>query len=138
LAAAAVGRPDFLHEEDSEDEEDSHDEDDEQQQQQQILSMNQKKQQLFTSRSFSASVFYHKKHHQYEQESSKKSLYHSHHQDRNTKNIIGNHDSASTLDTYEQTSINTMLTSSYPSVSLGKYFEKRNFSLKQTSFLIIL
>ncbi|CAF3742076.1 unnamed protein product [Adineta steineri] len=134
LAAAAIERSEYLHEEDSEDEEDSHDEDDDQQaqiEQQPMLStpppppppslipVNSKKQQLLTTRSFSPSVFYQKSHHQYEQEPLKKSLYHSHHQDRTTKNLLGQHDSSSTLDTYAQSSMNTILTSSYPSVTLG-------------------
>ncbi|UJR28792.1 hypothetical protein I4U23_010017 [Adineta vaga] len=128
LAAAAIEQSDFLHEEDSEDEDDSHDEDDEQHvqgEQQRILSpppsmipVNSKTQHLLTSRSYSPSVFCHKKH-QYEQEPYKKSLYHSHHQDRTTKNLIGQHESASTLDSYAQSSMNTILTTSYPSVTLG-------------------
>jgi hypothetical protein len=134
LATTSIGRSDFLHEEDSEDEEDSHDEDDDQQPHighQQILSsstsspppfisVNSKKPQLLTSRSFSPSVFCQRKHHQYDQKPSKKSFYHSHHQDRSTKNIMGQHESTSALDSYAQNSINTMLTSSYPSVTHGK------------------
>ncbi|CAF0934228.1 unnamed protein product [Adineta ricciae] len=133
LAAAAIEQSDFLHEEDSEDDEDSHDEDDEQQvhgehlREQQILSPptplipgNSKKQQVLTSRSYSPSVFCQKKHHQYDQESYKKSLFHSRHQDRTTQNLIGQHESANTLDTYAQSSMNTILTTSYPSVTLGK------------------
>ena len=126
FAAAAIGRGDFLHEEDSEDEEDSHDEDDDQQtqiEQQHILSsssppppppapvvsMNSKRHQLLTSRSFSPSFFYQKKHHHYEQEPSKNTLYHSRHQDRMAKNLPTHRDSS-----------NTMLTTNYPSVTLGK------------------
>ena len=124
---------DLLHEEDSEDEDDSHDEDDDQpsflqsqQQQPQFLSsasqqplvsINPKKSQLLTSRSFSPAVFYHKKHHSYEQEPSKKSLYHSHYQDRSSKNMVTKHDSTDSLDSYAPNSLNTILSTSYPSVA---------------------
>ncbi len=137
MAAAAIERSDLLHEEDSEDEDDSHDEDDDQEpqtEQQQLLAtpppiipVNSKSQQLLTSRSFSPSVFYHKRHHQYEQEPFKKSFYNSHHQDRSTKNMMGQHDSTGTLNSYAQSSMDTMLTSSYPSVTLGKYKTKNLF-----------
>ena len=134
LAAAAMGGTDLLHEEDSEDEDDSHDEDDEQpsflQSQQQhpqvlssaasqqpLVSINAKKSQMLTSRSFSPAVFYHKKHHSYEQEPSKKSHYHSHYQDRSSKNMVTKHDSTDSLDSYAPNSINTILSTSYPSVT---------------------
>lgn len=132
VAAAAIEQSDYLHEEDSEDDDDdSHDDDDEQQHprraQQQSLSpppalipVNSKRQQVLTSRSFSPSLFCQKKHHSYEQEPFKSPLFHSSHQDRMTKNLIGQHESTAALDTFAQSSINTILTSSYPSVTLGE------------------
>ena len=122
LSAAARGRSDLLHEDDSDDDEDSHDEDDDQlhTSQQQFVPMNSQSQPSFASRSFSPSVLYHTKHRQYEEESPQQSLYHSHYQDRSTAGMVSKHDSASTLDTYAPNSINTMLSTNYPSVTLGK------------------
>ena len=133
LTNAAMRGADLLHEEDTEDEDDSHDEDDEQpthlQSQSQLvtsssqpppyMSVNSKKTPLLTSRSFSPAVFYQKKpHHPYDQEaSSKKSLYHSHYQERNAKNLVSKHDSTGSLDSYAP---NSILSTSYPSVGLGK------------------
>jgi len=151
FTTGAIRRPDYLHEEDSEDDDDSHDEDDDQQQQKsQILPsltspppppppslkpINNKNQQLLTGRSYSPSVFYQKKHQHYETtESTKKSIYHSHHyQDRTSKNILGQHDSTSTLGTYAQNSINTMLTTSYPSVTLGPVSQETALTTTSTS-----
>lgn len=154
FATAAIRRPDYLHEEDSEDDDDSHDEDDDQQppidlQQQQksqilpslsssppapLIPINGKNQQLLTTRSYSPSVFYQKKHQHYESEPTKKSIYHSHHyQDRTSKNILGQHDSTSTLGTYAQNSINTMLTTSYPSVTLGPVTQETAITTTSTS-----
>lgn len=131
LAAAAIGQSVFLHEEDSEDEEDSHDEDDDQQvqtDQQPILSSspitltNTKNQQLLTSRSFSPSVFNKKIHSQHEQESFKKTLHDANHRGYITKNkseqVVTSTD---ILDSCVQNSTKTMLSTNYPSATLGKY-----------------
>ena len=122
LSAAARGRSDLLHEDDSDDDEDSHDDDDDQlhTSHQQLLSMNSQNQPSFASRSFSPSVIYHTKHRPYEEESSQQSLYHSHYQDRTSAGMVSKHDSASALDAYAPNSINTMLSTNYPSVTLGK------------------
>lgn len=131
--AAMRGAASLLHEEDSEDEDDSHDEDDEppshsHSQSQMVplssshapyMPISSKKTSAVTSRTFSPAVFYPKKSHQYEQEASKKPLYHSHYQERSAKNLVSKHDSTGSLDSYAPNSLNTILSTSYPSVALG-------------------
>ena len=118
---------DLLHEDDSEDDDDSHDDDDEQP----ILWQSQQ-QQLLTTRSFSPAAFYQKNNHHFEKESSKQTIYHSHYQERGTKNLVTKHESSGSLDSYAPNAIDAMLSTSYPTVALGMYNPIRSL------FIIIL
>lgn len=127
----------LLNDDDSDDDDDSHDDDDEQpiiwqsqhpsvsSSQQPVLTMNQKKHML-TSRSFSPALFYRKNNQQSENESSKKTIYHSHYQDRTTKNLVTKHETSGSLESYAPNSIDAMLSTRFPTVALGNTIQQKN------------